>query len=960
MTRRTFITVVLAICFQLSTRAEEVLPFEFYGLKDGLPQSQVNCVVQDRDGYIWIATWGGLARYNGETFTCFYTDEGLPSNRVQELVQTRAGALWIATANGVCVWKDRQLSTVSDPLVNGVRCRSVVEDRSGNVWVGTDRGLVQTSDGYRFKQVAASSFKQKETRIYDLMADQTGVLAVTSEGLLRVGTDGKSEWIEGPAIPATSLRNIAATPDGLWVGTTGYGCWVRQGPAAWTRLEAPDFGAETVYRLSVERSGTLYLATLDHGLYLKKPGASLEHWTTDTGLLSTVVNCALEDREGNLWLGIGAKGLLRLSSRTITNHALAGVRNPCIFGINPGRVPETLWIGSDTGAALYQTAVPFQTLESVSKRDGLPSNLVWEILSTPQNEDLFLTDSGLVMRRNNQKQIEACFPEIPFEPGFCVDVELDGAGRLWVAGEDARGGLCMRDQSGQWQRWTRSQDGEALTNCRRLVPRKAGGVWVATDRAVLQADGSSISRVQPPSFLPSIPMIGALLEDRKGRLWVGNDNGLYRREANSTWTDLTSDARFANHQVFFLGEDESAVWVGTARGAFRFFNDGNVDVLTPDDGLAGYETSMGAFEFQPSGIVWIGTVDGLSRYDSRHQQPNRVPPTVLIESADLPSHTVPFPGALDLNWNERSLTFHIAILSYRGRGRCAYRARMDRLETDWLPLRRSGELRYTNLPQGSHRLLVQARNDSGVWSESYALPVYVGAPFWRTSWFQILVLCGIALAGLAVYRLRTIRLERRAHELESTVKERTVELTRANEELDHLARHDPLTGLYNRRAVLDYLRSQVHPEPNRQLGCIILDLDNFKRANDTLGHAKGDEILCSMARKIKEAVRAGDMVARYGGDEFLLILPSVSEPELEDIAKRLAGLSHTEESGPGWKITVTTSSGCVLGRPEGGITETTILAAADSLLYEVKRQGGRGYRFEEVGSSQVTSEPAEG
>jgi diguanylate cyclase (GGDEF)-like protein len=455
-------------------------------------------------------------------------------------------------------------------------------------------------------------------------------------------------------------------------------------------------------------------------------------------------------------------------------------------------------------------------------------------------------------------------------------------------------------------------------------------------------------------------MIGALLEDRKGRLWVGNDNGLYRRETNSTWTALTSDARFTNHQVFFLGEDQTAVWVGTARGAFRFFHDGNVDVLTPDDGLAGYETNMGGFECQPSGIVWIGTVDGLSRYDSSHQQPNRVAPTVLVESADLPSRILPFPGGLDLDWTERSVIFRIAILSYRGRARCAYRARMDPLETDWLPLRHSGELRYTNLPQGSHRLLVQARNDSGVWSEAYELPVYVKAPFWRTSWFQILAVCLLALTGLAVYRLRTIRLERRARELESTVKERTVELTRANEELDHMARHDPLTGLHNRRAVLDYLRSQVKLEPNRQLGCIILDLDNFKRANDTLGHAKGDEILCAMARKIKESVRAGDMVARYGGDEFLLILPSVSEPELEDIAKRLAGLSQTEESGPGWKITVTTSSGCVLGRPEDGISETAILAAADSLLYEVKRQGGHGYRFEEVGSSEVaTTEPAE-
>ncbi len=164
--------------------AAQVLPFEVLGLKEGLPQSQVSDIVQDRDGYLWISTWGGLARYNGESFASYFVEDGLPSNRVQELLVDRGGALWIGTGSGLAVWRDRRLQRVSHPAFDGERCRALAEDADGRLWVGTDRGTV-VREGGSFRHLGPADGATGAI-VYDLVADGGAMLAATAAGLLRL------------------------------------------------------------------------------------------------------------------------------------------------------------------------------------------------------------------------------------------------------------------------------------------------------------------------------------------------------------------------------------------------------------------------------------------------------------------------------------------------------------------------------------------------------------------------------------------------------------------------------------------------------------------------------------------------------------------------------------------------------------------------------------------------------
>ena len=233
-----------------------------------------------------------------------------------------------------------------------------------------------------------------------------------------------------------------------------------------------------------------------------------------------------------------------------------------------------------------------------------------------------------------------------------------------------------------------------------------------------------------------------------------------------------------------------------------------------------------------------------------------------------------------------------------------------------------------------------------MWGEAVALPVRVNPPFWMTWWFRATGLLALAGAGLGAHGARTLRLRRRTRELEAAVADRTAARLTATQELERLATHDALTGLLNRRAVLARLDAQLGDggEATRRFGCLLVDLDNFKRVNDTLGHAAGDAVLRTMADRIGASLRANDVLGRLGGDEFLVVLPGADAETAEAVARRIAAITVTV--GEAEQVVVSASCGAVAVRSGEGRDHATVVAAADALLYQAKQAGRRTYRFD--------------
>lgn len=250
----------------------QVLPFEVLGLKEGIPQSQVSALAQDREGYLWVGTWGGLARFNGREFRVFRRQDGLHSSRIHEFLLARDGTLWIATVGGLSRWCGHRLERISDPAVSAVRCRALAEDGRQRIWIGTDNGVVVLDSGHYLPLGPGGA---AGALVHDILPDREGILVAADNGLWRYAGDALPRAVDMPGgVETGDLRALAATPEGLWLGTNKAGLWLR-GANGWENAESPEAAPRAVYRLSLQPSGALYAATGGNGLFVKRQGEQI-------------------------------------------------------------------------------------------------------------------------------------------------------------------------------------------------------------------------------------------------------------------------------------------------------------------------------------------------------------------------------------------------------------------------------------------------------------------------------------------------------------------------------------------------------------------------------------------------------------------------------------------------------------------------------------------------------------
>lgn len=154
-----------------------------------------------------------------------------------------------------------------------------------------------------------------------------------------------------------------------------------------------------------------------------------------------------------------------------------------------------------------------------------------------------------------------------------------------------------------------------------------------------------------------------------------------------------------------------------------------------------------------------------------------------------------------------------------------------------------------------------------------------------------------------------------------------------------LAGRDPLTGIPNRRTLM--ARAAAFLREERPLSVLVIDVDRFKYVNDHYGHLAGDEVLMILVERCRRAVRESDVVARFAGDEFVILLPGASEPEANRVAERI--LEHVTESPfptERGEIPIGVSIG-VATRGEGETSLEALLEAADHAMYRTKQARGR-------------------
>lgn len=913
-----------------------------------LPQGTVLSIGQQADGAIWLATYGGLARYSGDSFDTIdpRVAPALKSSAITAVSADRGGGLWVGTLNGGLYRRQgRALEPVALPA--GIESVfGIVSDTSGSLWLTTNAGVVRAANGTPRLLGDADGFPPRGF-YRAIVADREGGVWIAADGV------GVVHWHAGRArlyddhdgLPSNAVYSLAVDAAGaVWVGTQSGPAFFRDGRFH-RHPRAAALDGRRIYTLYGDRDGSVWFAPLDMGLCRLVAG-DFSCDNTLAGLQGETVRSMFEDREGNLWIGTTSSGLHRLSPSKLVTVTGQMVSN-AVRAVH--QVPGgALWVGTDgAGLSRYEGAV-LQPATDYNRQ--LPSQLIRAIRS-------------------------------------------DIRGQLWVAGTE---GVTRFDAAGRARTFGLS-DGLPGTIVFAFAPARQGGMWTGTLQGVARIDGERVEVVEGTRGDDT----RALYEDADGRLWIGLRSGLrclYLGKVDTCGTDgLAGSSVFAFHPAA-----DGSLWLGTSVGIVRI-RDGNVTRYLQRAGFHGdavfallddgrghfwfssnrgigrlaktefealdrgdvqqlaprwYGTSDGMLNAQGNGAsqtpadhsddgrLWFGTAKGVVIVDPDRMQGNSQPPPVSIERLRVDGVEVDPQDGARLGPGVERMELHFAAMSYVAPSAVRYRYRLDGFDRAWSEPGSGRAAYYTNLPPGDYVFRVMASNNDGVWNEQGAQVRFTLLPQWHQTWWlrALAVLAALGLvAALVRLRLRTARERERA--LTHEVAQRTDALREANERLQHLAASDALTGIANRREFTRRLRLawDDHAARNASLAVLLIDVDDFKAYNDSYGHLGGDAALATLAAALAASLRSSDdLAARYGGEEFAILLPDCDTDaafalarQLVDDVQRLA-LPHRAS---GVADVVTVSIGAASQHPAQGGNPDTLLHAADAALYRAKAEG---------------------
>ena len=749
---------------------------------DDLPQNSVTAIVQSRDGYLWLGTYGGLVRFDGVRFTVFDVASGaLESNGVQALLEDHSGALWIGTnGGGLTRYQQGRFETfrVADGLAHDI-VRTLYEDRGGRIWIGTSNGLGLFEGGrfshYTTKDGLASG------GVRAIVEDRKGMLWVGTNGggLDRLENGHFSHLTTREGLPNDFVFALLEDREGsLWIGTNG-GLVRRQEGKLTVFTTRDGLPGNIVWSLHEDSLGSLWVGTYGGGIARLRSG-HFESLTTANGLSNDFVRALRSDREGSLWIGTYSGGLCRLRDGKFTTYTTReGLSYDFVRTALEDR-EGNLWVGTTGGGLCRLREGRFHCL---GPKEGLASDI--RALHEATDGALWVGTSGAGLFRLGGDHLTSYTRADGLPDPNVTAIAADGTGGLWVGTNG--GGLARFN--GRFTNFDVT-DGLASNFVLAVHVDRAGSVWSGTD-------GGGLSRLHEGAFTTfttreglASDIVFAIHEDREGALWIGTSGGLSRYQ-DGRITSFGARQGLTDDVVFSLVEDGAGFfWLGGNRGISRVSRADLEEVVRgehPRISVTTYGRADGMRSDECSGIAqpasWRGrdgrlyfpTAKGLVVVNPAHMPRNAVPPPVQIE--ELLADGVPLTAGVIEPGKER-VELHYTALSFLAPHKVQFRYRLDGFDREWIP---AGSLRtayYTRLPPGEYTFRVAASNNDGVWNDEGVSRTFVVKPFlWETRLFQVLVGLGLLGAAGATYALRVRRLEAGRLKLEELVEARTRDLS---------------------------------------------------------------------------------------------------------------------------------------------------------------------------------------
>jgi len=754
--------------------------FKYYSHDQGLISLDVHSLLQDRTGYVWVATADGLFRYDGDRFTGFYTAQGLPSNRVESLHQASDGTIWVGTRDGLARFEGDHFSRVRLPEpVAFLSQSSLASDIHGSLFMGTNRGLWVMDRSHRpVAKLYPQDASMTRPEVYGVHVDPEGAVWFGCGTELCRYDHGKVSVLATESGVPTDIWNAILTDHSgdLWIrSSTRLLTKSRTSKGFVPVRNIPE--ASTLGSLCLLRNGTLLVPSGD-GL-MRQTGSGWEEIGKERGLLVNMVACALEDREGSIWIGLDGSGLARWLGTNqweswTTAEGLAGSVKT-IFRSSAG----TLWVG--TMYALQQFTRDNQPGRIWDVRHGLNGRPVRAITEASDHAIWLGSNPGKVYRLDPRTgDIRSFGQEAGFLGKAVSGVCWDSSQQLWVATDGPmifRG--LVRGPSASFKRVAPPDSTEDET-FKRCAADRNGGVWFTSGRGLLRFRDGNWKRFTVADGLRSNVLDDVILAP-DGTLWITYDETVGMTHATIRGDSLQLESFTKSNGLH--SENVSAVAFDT-RGRLWLSSDDGVQVIDGGtfphygeaQGLLWNDCSSHAVFGDRDGSIWIGHNLGISHFRPDAEPKSSASTPVVLSWVRLGAAFVSPESHASVPYAQRSFQANFAALTYLNEADVRFRYRLAGFHDDWVDTRER-IASYPSLPHGNYKFEVQAVLPGRPATAITAFSFEVLAAWWQTWWFRGLV-AALGLASIVAYwRLRLRRLQEMQKELELAVEKRTLQLS---------------------------------------------------------------------------------------------------------------------------------------------------------------------------------------
>ncbi len=735
--------------------------FQSYSTEEGLPQTQVTAFCEDDDGYLWVGTLGGLAKFNGKDFTTFSPKDGLLNNRIQTLFLD-SGRLWVGHDGGISCLEKNTFKSIALPGSEKSRNVTKILRYKGRIIVCAERGgglfelvgnklmpvALPVEEGFSersVKSIRAAAIVGE----YLYLATRLGILKTKD-----LKTFVYEEGIEKGDLG--SFYGVEVNEKEIFFVSYNNGIFRKNIRTGKILHHPKSEKLNAILGCELDNKGILWLYSHSSNHVLRfSTTKKFDQISEASGLPEkSEVDCIYSDLSGNIWIGLRGKGMFRFPGEQFKCYDRSnGFKSDLFLSGFEGKNGAFYFGSFDAGLIKRE-------------RDGstheikVGSLTVWAAQANVDGANWFGTGAGLVSLDANDEM--TTYTEEDGVPGFKVSAFYKVGPREMYIGGNAG---ISRYKNGVL---TKLHDVDSLE-----VGTVRGFVMIddvlvfATNLGLFQFKDRKISTYRNVESVTY-----SITKDKFRNIWFGTEEGLYRiRENKIEQVELRSDP--GSNFINFINERDGRLYVGSNNGLFVVSdlnsNEPTIRRFGLSEGVINLETNLNSGFFDSKGNFWFGTASGLVCFDVHLEEKKREVPKIQLRSillnyqnfnfgdysADLDEDG--FPRSLNLPYSKNNLIFELDGISLANHNGLCYQFLLEGLNEKWSPLSTNPVITFTSLPAGEYLLRMRSVDMDGQESKELVIPFTIRPAFYKTWWF--IALSALIFGGLVLLFFR-FRLKR--------------------------------------------------------------------------------------------------------------------------------------------------------------------------------------------------------